>query len=157
VDQINPDDQCCFDEAVGRLSFRFEVCPKSAMKKLESTTLIVNTDNNESLILGGEEWPDWAKDRAMQSGLDVQQIANSAPHDAILVDPFQPGWNEGFSPHPLAPLLVPVIYAHNRTHGVPRAGGFGRQAGSSSSADLEGLDMEVDMQTAGSSCLNLMK
>jgi hypothetical protein len=52
VDQINPDDQCCVYEAVGKLSFTSKVCPKSGPKKLESTTLMVNADNDESLILG---------------------------------------------------------------------------------------------------------
>jgi hypothetical protein len=64
VDQMNPDEIRCFDEAIDKLSFTPIVCPKPAKKKFESTTLNACTDNNESLILGGEdEWPHWAKDQ----------------------------------------------------------------------------------------------
>jgi hypothetical protein len=58
VDQMNPDETRCFDDAIDKLSFTPNVCPKPAKRKIESTTLNVCTDNNESLILGGEDdWP----------------------------------------------------------------------------------------------------
>jgi hypothetical protein len=64
VDQMNPDETRCFDEAIDKLSFTPNVCPKPAKRKIESTTLNVCTDNNESLILGGEDdWPHWAKEQ----------------------------------------------------------------------------------------------
>jgi hypothetical protein len=38
--------------------------PKTCKRKIESTTLNVCTDNNESLILGGEDdWQHWAKEQ----------------------------------------------------------------------------------------------
>jgi hypothetical protein len=100
VDKINPDDKCFGCEAVGKMGFTSQVCLKSGPNKLESKTLIVNADNDESLILGEEEWPDWATDQktmgagqVMQSEmhrvsswiswLEEQRIAKSAPHDAM--------------------------------------------------------------------------
>jgi hypothetical protein len=64
VNERNPDELRSFDEAIDKLSFTPDVCPKPAKKKIESITLNVCTDNNESLILGGEDdWPHWAKDQ----------------------------------------------------------------------------------------------
>jgi hypothetical protein len=55
-----------------------------------------------------------------------------------------------FPPHLLAPPLGSVVYAQDRTHGAPRAGGSGRQTSALPSTDLEGLNMEVDMETLDS-------
>jgi hypothetical protein len=48
VDTMNPDEKKSFDEAIDKLSFTPDVCPKPAKRKLESTTLNICRDNNES-------------------------------------------------------------------------------------------------------------
>jgi hypothetical protein len=101
------------------------------------------------------------------SWLEDQRLANSAPQDAMLGDPFQPGVGEVFPPHPnmLAPPLVHVVYAHDQVHGVPCAGGSepakrakkdsgpAYQTGSSASTGR----MDVNMEIAGSSSIDSME
>jgi hypothetical protein len=102
--------------------------------------------------------------------LDAQRRANSAPHDAMLVDSFEPNADDGiFAPHVLAaPLLPTAVQRHDQVYGQPRAGGSGSEgsvpskrsrvagpADMSGSAETEDL-MAVDVEIAGSSSLDSM-
>jgi hypothetical protein len=58
--------------------------------------------------------------------LAAQRRANSAPHDAMLVDSFEPNADDGiFAPHVLAAPLLPIVQRHDQVYGQPRAGGSG--------------------------------
>jgi hypothetical protein len=100
--------------------------------------------------------------------LAAQRRANSAPHDAMLVDSLEPNADDGiFAPHvlaaPLLPTVQPAVQRHDQVYGQPRAGGSGsskrsRVAGPadiSGSAEAEDL-MAVDVEIAGSSSLDSM-
>jgi hypothetical protein len=64
VQDMNPDEDKVFNDAIEKLSFTPDICPKPAKRIVDSTTMIVCKDNNESLILGGEEEsPVWAEDQ----------------------------------------------------------------------------------------------
>jgi hypothetical protein len=92
------------------------------------------------------------------SWLDQQIIAGIDPNDAMLTDMFVPDLNEVLQPNLPEPVLVPNLYKHDQAYGVPEPGCSSQSFQSrSASSDLEGLDMEVDRDTAGSSSLDSME
>jgi hypothetical protein len=91
------------------------------------------------------------------SWLDQQIIAGIDPNDAMLTDTFVPDLNEVLQPSLPEPVLVPNVYKHDQKYGVPEPGCSSQLFQSRlASSDLEGLDMEVDRDTAGSSSLDSM-
>jgi hypothetical protein len=90
------------------------------------------------------------------SWLGQQIIAGIDPNDAMLVNTFVPDLNEVLPPHLIEPVLVPVVYKHDQVYGRPEPGGSSFQSRSASS-DLEGLNMDVDQDTAESSSLDSME
>lgn len=94
--------------------------------------------------------------------LDQQRLDGVDPNDAMLVAPFVPDFNEVLPPHLPEPVLVPEVYRHDKVYGVPVAGGsrdsqsFTGPDVNPSSSDLEGLSMDIDQDTVGSSSLESM-